>query len=88
MPRPSFDQLPLTKDGPPLSAWGLYVENDRLGSLNLLTPDFAVEATKEIKTGIRIGLDNHINFLVRPSHSRLGLTSHTYSYVQGSQAGS
>lgn len=74
MPRPSFDELPLTKDGPPFSAWGLYGKDDQLGALNLLTPEVVVEAAKEIKTGIRIGLDNPINFLARPSHSRLGLT--------------
>ncbi|PGH08298.1 hypothetical protein AJ80_07894 [Polytolypa hystricis UAMH7299] len=72
--RPSFDELPLRKGDPPFSAWGLYGMDDQLGTLNLLTPEVIREASKEIKTGVRIGLDQPLNYIVRPSHKRLPLT--------------
>jgi len=40
-----------------LNAWGLYGKDDELGALNRLTPEVVKEAAKEIKDGIRIGLD-------------------------------
>lgn len=72
--RPSFDSLPLKAGDPPFSAWGLYGPDDQLGTLNLLTPEIVTEAAKEIKTGIRIGLDSPVNLLARPPHNRLKLT--------------
>lgn len=55
--RPSFDELPLHPSHLPHSAWGLHGPADELGTLNLLTPECTVEAAKEIKTGVRIGLN-------------------------------
>ncbi|KAH4089129.1 hypothetical protein HBH70_026490 [Parastagonospora nodorum] len=72
--RPSFEQLPLHPDDPPFSAWGLYGPEDNLGTLNMIVPETVVEAAKEIKTGVRIGLDLPMDFLARPSHNRLRLT--------------
>jgi hypothetical protein len=80
MPRPSFDQLPLNGDDPPFSAWGLYGKDDELGTLNLLTPEIVAEAAKEIKLGIRIGLDLALNFLKRPSHNRQALKHNIIKY--------
>jgi len=54
--RPSFDALPLHPDHPPYSAWGLYGEDDELGTLNLLNPDVVLEAKSEISTGQTISL--------------------------------
>jgi len=54
---PPFSQLPLDPSHPPHSAWGLYGMDDELGTLNLLTPERTVAAAKEIKTGIRVGLN-------------------------------
>jgi hypothetical protein len=73
MTRPSFDELPLRKDDPPFSAWGLYGLNDELGTLNLLTPDVVKDAAKEIQTGVRVALDHSMNRLAKPSHNRAGL---------------
>jgi hypothetical protein len=73
MPRPSFSQLPLNPSDPPYSAWGLYGPDDQLGTLNLLTPEVIKEASKEIQTGVRIGLTLPMNYLLRPSHNRLGI---------------
>jgi hypothetical protein len=73
MPRPTFDELPLNKDDPPYSAWGLYGADDELGTLNLLTPEIIKEASKEIQIGVRIGLNLPMNFLDLPSHKRLNI---------------
>src|ERR1700710_1781273 len=73
-PRPPFSSLPLRKNDPPFSAWGLYGPDDELGSLNLLTKECVIEATKEIKTGERIGLNLPLTIPHPPSHNRLPFT--------------
>lgn len=35
---PTFDELPLGKGNPPYSAWGLWGEDDSLGTLVLIHP--------------------------------------------------
>lgn len=54
--RPSFAQLPLRPSDPPYSAWGLYGDDDELGTLNILDNDCVVAATSEIQHGISISL--------------------------------
>ncbi|PGH13694.1 hypothetical protein AJ80_06199 [Polytolypa hystricis UAMH7299] len=54
---PSFSQLPLNKDDPPYSAWGLYGKDDQLGFLNRQTDEIVAEAAKEIKTGVRVSMN-------------------------------
>ena len=73
MNRPPCDSLPVRKQDPLFSAWGLYGSDDQLYTLNLLTPDGVREAAKEIKIGIRIGLDSPLDYLPRLSHNRLPL---------------
>jgi len=70
MSRPAFDDLPLRQGDPPFSAWSLYGLDDQLGTLNLLTPEVVTEASKEIRTGVRKGLDARIDYLARPPHDR------------------
>jgi len=67
---PPFDALPLQKSGPFYNAWGLFGENDEMGMLNLLTPETTKEAAKEIKEGIRISLDWHLDKPVHPFFNR------------------
>lgn len=73
MPRPTFDSLPLNPGDPPYSAWGLYGAEDQLGTLNLLTEEVVAEAGKEIRTGVRVGLNLRNDSLGEPTHGRLGL---------------
>ncbi|KAF2115724.1 hypothetical protein BDV96DRAFT_55183 [Lophiotrema nucula] len=54
---PKYSDLPLNKGDPFRSAWGLYGKDDQLGTLNRLTEDIVLEASKEIKTGTRISLN-------------------------------
>ncbi|KAH7099752.1 hypothetical protein BKA62DRAFT_708752 [Auriculariales sp. MPI-PUGE-AT-0066] len=59
---PTFEQLPLRKNDPPYSAWGLYGDKDELGTLNRLTNSrVAAAAQGEIKTGQRISLNWPLN---------------------------
>ena len=51
---PSFSELPLRKDDPPHSAWGLYGEDDQLGTLNRLTDETVLRSARdEIRSGFR-----------------------------------
>jgi hypothetical protein len=55
-PIPAFEDLPLNKDDPPYSAWGLW-KDPSLGALNHLTDEVVLRSAKEeIQTGIRVGL--------------------------------
>lgn len=51
---PRFEDLPLRKGDPMLAAWGLYGDDDELGTLNRLTDErVAAAAREEIRTGAR-----------------------------------
>ncbi|CAI7578541.1 unnamed protein product [Penicillium pancosmium] len=67
---PSFDDLPLRKDGPPGNAWGLFGDNDECGMLNRITPEVVNAASKEIKDGVRIPTDLPIDFMSKPCFGR------------------
>ncbi|KAH8548865.1 hypothetical protein BGW37DRAFT_505385 [Umbelopsis sp. PMI_123] len=51
MPLPSFKELPIDPKYPAKSAWGLWGDDDSLGTMNLLTPERAKEASKLVRTG-------------------------------------
>jgi hypothetical protein len=51
-----FESLPLRAGDPPFAAWGLWGDEDELGSLNLLTPSVVQNAAEEVTYGIRIPL--------------------------------
>jgi hypothetical protein len=51
-----FKSLPLDKTHPAYSAW-IWGPDDQLGTLNKLTSDAVTYAAKEIRTGLRVGLD-------------------------------
>ncbi len=50
-PLPTFDQLPYKPGNPPRSAWGLWGDQDEIGTINLLTPERVVEAARSVRTG-------------------------------------
>lgn len=70
---PTFDELPLDKNGPPGNAWGLWGSDDQLGRLNLLTPETVRAAASEIREGIRISLDWPLDKLSHPPFGRQAL---------------
>lgn len=56
---PDFDNLPPVKGMPQGCAWGVFDrdgQKDKLGTLNLLTPDAVQSAAAEIKQGVPISL--------------------------------
>lgn len=67
---PSFDDLPLRKEDPHHSAWGLYGDKDELGTLNRLTDERVAAAAKnEIQKGIRY-VSRGPHSLGREAHNR------------------
>lgn len=61
---PKFSELPLNPHHPPWSAWGLYGEDDQIGTVNRLTDDLVQHAaTAEIRTGERFSLNWELNAL-------------------------
>ena len=56
-PLPDHADLPVVEGAPPGSSWGLWGEGDRLGCLNLLTPERVVEAARLVQTGAVFPLD-------------------------------
>tara|TARA_R110002060_G_scaffold10898_3_gene16061 strand:+ start:622 stop:813 length:192 start_codon:yes stop_codon:yes gene_type:complete len=56
---PSFKDMPAVKGMPHGAAWGLFDKDgkrDNCGTLNLLTPEIAKEAQKEIRSGTSVAL--------------------------------
>ncbi|MCJ1303516.1 hypothetical protein MMC08_006326 [Hypocenomyce scalaris] len=76
---PSFDELPLDKNGPFANAWGLFGERDQLGMLNLLTPETVKAAATEIKEGVRVSLDWHLSKPVHPFFGRQVFYHHMHT---------
>ncbi|KAF4126217.1 putative cyclase [Geosmithia morbida] len=73
-PRPSFDSLPLRKDGPRGNAWGLYGSSDELGTIHLLTPERVARAAREeIIDGGRVSVDLELGHLTPPCFGRAPL---------------
>ncbi|KAJ5007166.1 hypothetical protein K4K57_010896 [Colletotrichum sp. SAR 10_99] len=68
---PPFESLPLGKDDPRYSAWGLYGRDDELGTLNRLTDErVAAAANSEIKTGARVSLNWSLTAQPEPFFAR------------------
>ncbi len=73
---PRFEDLPLRKGDPHHSAWGLYGENDELGTLNRLTDERVVAAARaEIKSGVR-----YINFTFLVARQRTNTRRHSRTF--------
>ena len=56
---PDFNDLPPVEGMPQGCAWGVFDhdgQKDKLGTLNLLTPDVVQPAAAEIKEGVSISL--------------------------------
>src|SRR5579863_9918078 len=58
---PRYDELPVRPGAPQGAAWGVFGDDDELGTINLLTPQCVLKATAEIKTGRVFALNLPIN---------------------------
>jgi kynurenine formamidase len=80
---PSFDELPVRKDAPAESSWGVFGEDAcggdaALGCLNFLTPAGVVDAAKLVQAGKVFRLDAKIGFAKPPLFGRAAVV-HTVS---------
>jgi len=48
---PDFAELPVKPDHPPHSAWGVFGDDDQIGTLNLLTPERVAAAARLVRHG-------------------------------------
>jgi len=75
---PSFDELPVRKDAPAESSWGVFGDEDALGCLNFLTPAGVVDAAQLVRSGKVFRLDAKIGFAKPPLFGRAAVV-HTVS---------
>ena len=48
---PTFDELPIKPEYPPRSGWGIFGDDDQIGTLNLLTSERVAAAARLVQTG-------------------------------------
>src|SRR5258708_11407768 len=58
---PSYDELPVRAGAPAGAAWGVFGDDDNVGTINLLTPERVAAATSSIPTGQAFALTLPIN---------------------------
>jgi kynurenine formamidase len=63
---PTYRELPVVKDAPPGSAWGVFGRDDQLGTLNLLTAERRAAAAQLVHRGQVFSLDLPLNLPARP----------------------
>jgi kynurenine formamidase len=73
---PSYDELPVRAGAPAGAAWGVFGDDDEVGTINLLTPDRVVAAADSIRSGKVFALNLPINIPDPPLFTR-GKHTHT-----------
>jgi kynurenine formamidase len=67
---PRHDELPVREGAPAGSAWGVFGDDDQLGTINLLTPDTVVGAARSIRSGRTFALNLPIDIPNPPLFGR------------------
>lgn len=75
-PFPTYQELPQHEGSLYPDAWGVFGAEDRLGTLNQLTPERVLEAKHSIRTGRVINLNLSLNFFTPALISHRGLVQH------------
>src|SRR5262249_52072157 len=70
---PDFADLPIKPDYPPHSAWGVFGDDDQIGTLNLLTPERVAAAARLVKTGQVFAMNWELEQLNPPLFNRAAL---------------
>ena len=70
---PSFDELPIKPAYPPHSAWGVFGDDDQIGTLNLLTPERIAAAAKLVRHGQVFALNWELELPDPPLFARAAL---------------
>jgi kynurenine formamidase len=80
---PSYDDLPVKDGAPQGSSWGVWGDGDKLGALNLLTPERIVAAAGLVRQGKAFALNLELDLpdpplfgRARPTHEVLGADGH------------
>src|SRR5262249_32668013 len=73
---PDFDDLPIKPDYPPHSAWGVFGDDDQIGTLNLLTPERVAAAARLVEQGQVFSLNYELELPDPPLFNRAA-TRHT-----------
>jgi hypothetical protein len=71
---PQYSDLPVRAGAPAGSSWGVWGDADRLGALNLLTPERVVAAAREVRTGDAFRLDLALDAIDPPLFGRAPFT--------------
>lgn len=67
---PAFSELPVKEGAPADSSWGVWGDDDGIGTLNLLTPEGVVEAAQLVQRGAVFRLDQPIGYADPPLFNR------------------
>ena len=73
---PAYSELPVRAGAPDGAAWGVFGDDDEVGTINLQTPDRVVAAASSIKSGKVFALNLPINIPDPPLFTR-GKHTHT-----------
>jgi kynurenine formamidase len=79
---PSYGDLPVRKGAPQGSAWGVFGDDDEVGTINLQTPQRVVAAASSIRNGKVFALNLPINIPDPPLFTR-GKHTHTIKIFPG-----
>src|SRR5438445_1682216 len=76
---PAYDRLPVREGAPAGSAWGVFGDDDQVGTINLLTPERVKQAAGFIRNGRVFSLNLPINI---PDPPLFGRGKHTHTIKQ------
>ncbi len=79
---PSYSELPVREGAPDGSSWGVFGDDDQVGTINLMTPNRVVESAASIRSGKVFALNLPINIPDPPLFTR-GKHTHTIKIFPG-----
>ncbi len=81
---PAYDDLPIRAGAPKGAAWGVFGDDDEVGTINLLTPERVIAAASSIRSGKVFALNLPINIPDPPLFTR-GKHKHTVKTFPGAE---
>jgi kynurenine formamidase len=81
---PTYDELPIRAGAPAGAAWGVFGDDDEVGTVNLLTPERVIAAAASIRSGKIFALNLPINIPDPPLFTR-GKHKHTVKIFPGAE---
>ena len=80
---PGYRQLPIDSSKPPRSAWGVFGENDQIGTINLLTPERVRVAAALVRKGVVFSLNWDLEKPNPPILGRMPMKHHLFDLTPG-----